>query len=171
MQRTSLLLPLITLLLIFSRLLVRRHGVTPAPGDELKPEEEILSGAGFQRHGGDFPVVRRLACMVAFVKVPLGHVADPTETSFMPRPEWYFLFLFQLLKAFQGPLEFFGAVVLPGLAMAALVLMPFIDRGRLVRIRQRTGAIALISVAAIGWAALTATAVATTPRADRGRQS
>ena len=85
-----------------------------------------------------------VALMVAFVKVPLGHVADPTDTSFTPRPEWYFLFLFQMLKLFQGPLEFFGAVVLPGLAVGALILMPFIDRGKMLKITQRTGAITLV---------------------------
>jgi ubiquinol-cytochrome c reductase cytochrome b subunit len=159
------LLPLITGLLILCHvLLVRRHGVTPAPGDEHKPKKKFFPEQVFRDTVAIFLWCVGLACMVAFVRVPLGHVADPTDTGFVPRPEWYFLFLFQMLKLFQGPLEFFGAIVLPGLAMAALVLMPFIDRSRLVKIRQRTGAITLATLAAIGWTALTATAVATTPR-------
>jgi ubiquinol-cytochrome c reductase cytochrome b subunit len=159
------LLPLITALLILCHvILVRKHGVTPAPGDELIPKKKFFPEQVFKDTVAIFLWCVGLACMVAFVKVPLGHVADPTETGVYPRPEWYFLFLFQMLKAFQGPLEFFGAIVLPGLAMAALVLMPFIDRSKLVRIRQRTGAITLTTLAAIGWGALTAAAVATTPR-------
>jgi ubiquinol-cytochrome c reductase cytochrome b subunit len=156
------LLPLIMGLLILCHvILVRKHGVTPAPGDELRPRKKFFPEQVFKDTVAIFLWCVGLACMVAFVKVPLGHVADPTETGVTPRPEWYFLFLFQMLKAFQGPLlEFFGAVVLPGLAMAALVLMPFIDRSKLVRIRQRTGAITLTTLAAIGWGALTATAVA-----------
>jgi ubiquinol-cytochrome c reductase cytochrome b subunit len=159
------LLPLIMGLLILCHvILVRKHGVTPALGDEHRPKKKFFPEQVFKDTVAIFLWCVGLACMVAFVKVPLGHVADPTDTSVTPRPEWYFLFLFQMLKVFEGPLEFFGAIVLPGLAMAALVLMPFIDRSKLVRIRQRTGAIALTALVAIGWTALTATAVATTPR-------
>ena len=159
------LLPLLMGLLILGHvMLVRKHGVTPAPGDEHRPRKKFFPEQVFKDTVAIFLWCVGLACMVAFVKVPLGHMADPTDISVTPRPEWYFLFLFQMLKLFQGPLEFFGAVVLPGLAMAALVLMPFIDRSKLVRIRQRTGAITLVALAAIGWTALTATAVATTPR-------
>src|SRR6185437_14794209 len=82
---------------------------------------------------------------------------------FYPRPEWYFLFLFQMLKLFSGPLEIVGSLVLPTLAILALFLVPFIDRAKMVRVRQRTGAIALVVLGTIGWAGLTARAVATTP--------
>src|SRR5208337_1563409 len=76
--------------------------------------------------------------MAILVRVPLGHLADPTDTSFNPRPEWYFLFLFQLLKLFEGPLEIVGTLILPTLAILTLFLIPFIDRDKLVQIRQRT---------------------------------
>ncbi len=144
------LLPILTLLLIvFHVYLVRKHGVTPAPGDELLPKKKFFPVQVFKDTLAIFAWVVALACMVAFVKVPLGHLADPLDTSFVPRPEWYFLFLFQALKLFQGPLEVFGAVVLPGLAVALLVLMPFIDRGRAVMLRQRTAAIILVVLATV----------------------
>jgi len=60
---------------------------------------------------------------------PLDAPADPTNTSYIPRPEWYFLFLFQLLRYFPGQLEWVGVVLLPLAAMAALILLPFVDRG------------------------------------------
>jgi ubiquinol-cytochrome c reductase cytochrome b subunit len=101
--------------------------------------------------------------MAIVVRVPLGRTADPTDTSFIPRPEWYFLFLFQTLKLFEGPLEIVGSLVLPTLAILLLFLTPFIDRGKMLRIRQRTGAIALVVLGSFGWAGLTARAVATTP--------
>lgn len=63
------------------------------------------------------------------VGVELEEVADPTDTAYNPRPEWYFLFLFQALKFFPGPLEAVAAIVLPGLGILLLVLLPFIDRG------------------------------------------
>jgi ubiquinol-cytochrome c reductase cytochrome b subunit len=159
------LLPLVMALLILCHvILVRKHGVTPAPGDEHKPKKKFFPEQVFKDTVAVFLWCVGLALMVALVKVPLGHAADPTESSFTPRPEWYFLFLFQFLKLIPGSLEFFGAIVLPGLAVGALVIMPFIDRGKLARIRQRTGAITLVTLGAIGWGALTATAVATTPR-------
>ncbi len=158
------LLPILTLLLIiFHVYLVRKHGVTPAPGDELLPRKKFFPVQVFKDTLAIFAWVAALACMVAFVKVPLGHLADPLDTSFVPRPEWYFLFLFQALKLFQGPLEVFGAVVLPGLAVGLLILMPFIDRGRAVMIRQRTAAIVMVVLATAGWTSLTVRAVATTP--------
>ena len=76
--------------------------------------------------------------MAVAVRVPLEQLADPTDTTYIPRPEWYFLFLFQTLKLFDGPLEVVGSVVLPGLAVLALILVPFIDRGKMVRVTRRT---------------------------------
>ena len=60
---------------------------------------------------------------------PLEELADPTDTTYNPRPEWYFLFLFQTLKLFPGRLEAIAAVLVPGLAVLALFLVPFLDRG------------------------------------------
>lgn len=59
----------------------------------------------------------------------LEGMADPTDTSYNPRPEWYFLFIFQALKAFPGSMEAVGAVLLPGLGVLALFLLPILDRG------------------------------------------
>src|SRR5580698_8403615 len=155
------LLPLVMGLLILCHvILVRKHGVTPAPGDEHRPKKKFFPEQVFKDTLAIFLWCVGVALMVAFVRVPLGHVADPTDTSFTPRPEWYFLFLFQFLKIIPGPLEMFGSVILPGLAVGALLLMPFIDRSKLVKIRQRTGAMILVMLGALGWTALTATAVA-----------
>ena len=45
--------------------------------------------------------------------------ADPTDATFIPRPEWYFLGLFQLLKYFPGKLEVVGAIIIPTAARRA----------------------------------------------------
>jgi ubiquinol-cytochrome c reductase cytochrome b subunit len=60
----------------------------------------------------------------------LGAPADPSE-PFDARPEWYFLFLFQLLKYFPGGTEVWGAIVLPGVLLAFLAAMPFVGRWKL----------------------------------------
>jgi mono/diheme cytochrome c family protein len=67
------------------------------------------------------------------------------------------------LKWFEGPLEVVGAVIIPTLAIVALILVPFIDRGKLKTVRRRAGAIGLAALAAIFWGGLTARAVATPP--------
>jgi cbb3-type cytochrome oxidase cytochrome c subunit len=101
--------------------------------------------------------------MAVTLQAPLGRLADPTDTSYIPRPEWYFLFLFQTLKFFEGPLEVVGAHILPGLAVVALILAPFIDRGQLRKITKRTTALTILLVAGGIWTALTVAAIRSTP--------
>jgi ubiquinol-cytochrome c reductase cytochrome b subunit len=61
----------------------------------------------------------------------LGAPADPTDPYNAARPEWYFLFLFQLLKYFPGKAEVVGAILLPGAVTLVLFLMPILGRWRL----------------------------------------
>ncbi|WP_346235608.1 c-type cytochrome [Lysinibacillus telephonicus] len=62
---------------------------------------------------------------------PLEGPADPTNASYIPLPDWYFLFLYQLLKYTyaSGPYNVIGAIIIPGLTIGALALMPFLDKG------------------------------------------
>jgi len=69
-----------------------------------------------------------LVALASFVGAPLEARADPADTTYTPRPEWYFLFLFQLLKYFPGELEVVGVVLLPTIAIILLFLLPLIDR-------------------------------------------
>lgn len=59
--------------------------------------------------------------------VGLDAPADPTS-HYLPRPEWYFMFLFELLKFFPGPTEFIASAVIPGVLGLVMVLLPFFDR-------------------------------------------
>ncbi len=151
-----LLLPPATALLIAIHVyLVRRHGVAPAPGDELLPKKKFYPTQVAIDTAAVFAAFVVLFLMAVLVRVPLESVANPNDTAYLPRPEWYFLFLFQLLKFFNGPLEVIGTVILPSLAILALILTPFIDRGKLKKVTQRFVAIAFALLAGIGWAALT----------------
>ncbi|MEA2349103.1 MAG: menaquinol-cytochrome c reductase cytochrome b/c subunit [Thermoleophilaceae bacterium] len=59
----------------------------------------------------------------------LGPKADPTSTTYTPRPEWYFFFLFELLRVVKPPaLVFIATVGIPTVCMVLLILLPFIDR-------------------------------------------
>nr|Q45659.1 RecName: Full=Menaquinol:cytochrome c reductase cytochrome c subunit; AltName: Full=Cytochrome bc complex, cytochrome c subunit [Geobacillus thermodenitrificans]BAA12118.1 cytochrome c1 [Geobacillus stearothermophilus] len=70
-------------------------------------------------------------CLTVAHPSPLERIADPTDTTYIPLPDWYFLFLYQLLKYSyaSGPYTVIGAIVMPGLAFGALLLAPFLDRG------------------------------------------
>jgi mono/diheme cytochrome c family protein len=69
---------------------------------------------------------------------------------------------------FNGPLEVLGAVVLPGVAVLTLLLVPFIDRGAMVKVTKRTFAIAVVVLAALGWSSLTMAAIKSTPPQEAG---
>ncbi|MGI8959631.1 MAG: hypothetical protein ACR2IV_07715 [Bryobacteraceae bacterium] len=102
--------------------------------------------------------------MAAFAHVPLERLADPTDSSYIPRPDWYFLFLFQTLKLFSGTLEPVGSFLLPTLGVGLLFILPFLDCGRMKRVRERSLAIALVLFAYVGWGTLTAAAIVGTPK-------
>src|SRR3954463_14496223 len=60
----------------------------------------------------------------------LGPKADPTTTTYVPRPEWYFFFLFELLRVIK-PAELvpLATIGVPTIGMILLFLLPFVDRG------------------------------------------
>ena len=59
-----------------------------------------------------------------------GPKVDPTTTTYVPRPDWYFFFLFELLRVLKPPyLVPVATVGIPTLAMVLLLLLPFYDRG------------------------------------------
>ncbi len=90
---------------------------------------------------------------------PLEGPADPTDANYIPRPEWYFLGLFQLLKYFPGKLEVVGAIVIPTLAGIFLALLPWLDRGPDRDPRRRkailtivtAGVLAVVALTTLGW--------------------
>ena len=69
-----------------------------------------------------------LIALAYFLGAPLEAPADPNDATYTPRPEWYFLFLFQLLKYFPGRLEIIGAFLLPTLVVLVILALPLLDR-------------------------------------------
>ncbi|MFQ5824835.1 MAG: cytochrome bc complex cytochrome b subunit, partial [bacterium] len=77
---------------------------------------------------------------------PLEEKANPNDTGYIPRPDWYFYSLFQLLKIFEGKLEIIGAVIIPGAFFTLLILLPFLDKNPERRLSRRPLAVSLGSV-------------------------
>lgn len=89
---------------------------------------------------------------------PLERMADTSAAGYTPLPDWYFLFLYQLLKYHYASGDFvvIGTIVIPGLAFTALLLTPWLDRGPERRLYRRpVGAglmlLAIISVFYLTW--------------------
>src|SRR5207244_3229169 len=105
-----------------------------------------------------------MACVVMAVIITLslvlgagqGPKANPTTTSYVPRPDWYFFFLFELLRVIKPPsLTQLATIGIPTLGMIALFLLPFYDRGPERRPERRPIATATFIVVVGAMALLT----------------
>lgn len=78
-------------------------------------------------------------------------IANPAVQATEPRPEWYFLFLFELLRIFKTPAELILAtIIIPTVWMVLLISWPFLDRGRDRRLSRRPWGVAVgLSVPAV----------------------
>ena len=75
-------------------------------------------------------VVVVIIVLALFLGADQGPKADPTTTSYVPRPDWYFFVLFELLRVIKPPaLVPIATVIIPTIAMVMLLLLPFYDRG------------------------------------------
>lgn len=103
------------------------------------------------------------ACAALFVAIlafsasfqsPLEPVADPSDTGYIARPEWYFLPLFQLLKVFPASLEGLLATLTVTLVGVAVAAVPFLDRTPERTLKARRVPAALLVTIAVGAVAL-----------------
>lgn len=137
---------------------VRYYGSSGTPEntpEEMKTGKPFYPDQVFEDVVGMLILFAVLASVALFVPVPLEDVADPTNADYDPRPEWYFLFLFQLLKYFQGPFEVIGTFVIPTVGMVLLLLLPFLDRSERVVLWKRPIALTVTSVSVAGIVLLT----------------
>jgi len=156
-----MLLPLLAGLLgLFHLHQVRRNALSP---DALRPAEQAetvpywphQSVRDLVMFGIVFAVVASLAWHYG---APLEAPADP-NLHHVPRPEWYFLFLFELRRYFPGSAEIIATLIIPGAVLTLLVLMPLFDRlgGRRLRLSLRAGVVVVLCAA---WGFLTLSSIA-----------
>jgi ubiquinol-cytochrome c reductase cytochrome b subunit len=149
-------LPMSLLLIVVLHVaMFRRHGVTPPAGADLSRKstfhpDQLVRDVGFSALALVAVALLTSATRGAHLDAP----ADPT-VDYNPRPEWYFLFLFQLLKYLPGSLELVGTVIAPGIAGAFLFVLPFLDRGESRRVRDRLPWLAPVLLGALGIGVLT----------------
>jgi ubiquinol-cytochrome c reductase cytochrome b subunit len=69
-----------------------------------------------------------LGLLCFFVPMQLGPPANPADAQYVPRPEWYYLPIFQWLKYWHGATSIIGVLVIPSALVAAALALPFLDR-------------------------------------------
>lgn len=120
----------------------KKSGTTPLPLDYTSyPGKSEAFIPNFLLKEWMVGVVALVGILVLTISepAPLGYPADPNNTGFIPIPDWYFLFLYQLLKYpyASGDYTWIGTVVVPGLAFGGLMLAPFLDTGKERRFYRR----------------------------------
>jgi menaquinol-cytochrome c reductase cytochrome b/c subunit len=98
--------------------------------EQLKKEgKPFFPYAVFKDSTMFFIVVIVIVVLSIVLGAEQGPKADPTTTSYVPRPEWYFFFLFELLRVIKPPeLVPLATIIIPTLCMVLLLLLPFYDR-------------------------------------------
>jgi ubiquinol-cytochrome c reductase cytochrome b subunit len=113
--------------------LFRRSGAAgPTNEDPVRPQlptemfypKQVLIDMAFV-----LVVMGILGMLAHFIPVTVGPVADPTDSRYLPRPEWYFVPMFQWLKYWEGWRTVIGIVVIPGVIIGLVFLLPLMDRG------------------------------------------
>jgi ubiquinol-cytochrome c reductase cytochrome b subunit len=113
-------------------------------------------GLALQEALAALALLTALVLLAALTRPTLEAAADPNTAGYVPRPEWYFLWFFQLLKYSSGNLEVVAVVLVPVALVVLLLAVPFLDRreprtralvpaGRPVRVVPRLLAAAVVA--------------------------
>jgi len=131
--------------------------------EELKAKTDFFFPRQVWKDIVAMAAVFMIICTLAFIEpVQLLEQATPDPGEYHPEPEWYFLFLFQMLrwKIFSGEFgQFLGAIAIPGLFLLLLAALPFIDRSPERNIFKRPIALLSWTVVMIGIVVLTVSAI------------
>jgi len=101
-----------------------------------------------------------LIMLATFIGVPGEPKADPSDSAYVPKPEWYFLFLFKFLAVYGqipllGKIEWIATTVIPGLVILLLFVLPLIDKNPYRHYSRRTMALSIMGVFVVNMVVLT----------------
>ena len=126
-------LPALLILFVVVHIALFRRVKPAGPVEEHPVHPTLPTGAFYPAQlARDMVFAALLATVIAalahFSPVPLGPKANPSDPAYLPRPEWYFLPLFQWLKLWPGRSTVVGIVVIPTFVTLAFLGLPFLDR-------------------------------------------
>lgn len=90
-----------------------------------------------------FLIIELIVTLALLYPPAIGRQID-FSTPFSPKPEWYFLWLYQLIRYFPGKQIIIGTTVIPLTAVLVLILVPFIDKGKRGRLKVLIAGILLL---------------------------
>ncbi|MDQ2945587.1 MAG: cytochrome b N-terminal domain-containing protein, partial [Acidobacteriota bacterium] len=102
---------------------INEDPVTPTQPPEPFYPRQVVIDALFA-----LAIIIVLALLAQFIPFELGPQANPADTRYLPRPEWYYIPIFQWLKYWPGSLSFLGVVVIPSVVAFLFASLPFLDR-------------------------------------------
>jgi quinol-cytochrome oxidoreductase complex cytochrome b subunit len=117
-----------------------------AKTEEIEPSDEIFYPSFLFKEIFVMMLIFILVAIILSLVFPvgLGDPADPTDNLFVPKPEWYFMSLYELLKFFPGKFEVIATAVIPAGGIVVLFLVPFLDKNPEKRPRKRPIAMVLM---------------------------
>lgn len=144
--------------------LMRRHGISGPIAPVAGTPQTFYPHHALKDTVAIALVFSALLTLAGLRAPELEAIADPLDATYLPRPEWYFLPLFQLLKYFPGQFEPVVTIVVPGLVVAALLLLPFLDRRPERHPSKRPAVTAGFTFLLIGLSTLTYVGLRDSPR-------
>lgn len=117
--------------------------------DELEHSDETFYPSFLFKEIVVMMLIFILVAVILALVFPVGleDPADPTDNLYIPKPEWYFMSLYQLLKYFPGKLEIIATAIIPSGGIIALLLLPFIDKNPEKRPTKRPVAMVVMFLA------------------------
>lgn len=102
--------------------------ITENPIEPKSPSESFYPRQVLMDMAFAMLLMAGLGYLACFHPVGLGPIANPADTHFLPRPEWYYLPMFEWLKLWEGPKVVFAVVIAPAIVATLFFLLPFLDR-------------------------------------------
>jgi ubiquinol-cytochrome c reductase cytochrome b subunit len=102
---------------------ISEHPVEPKQKTELFYPRQVLMDLALTAL-----LIIGLGVLCFFVPMQLGPPANPADAQYIPRPEWYYLPIFQWLKYWHGAASVVGILVIPTVLVLAVIALPFLDR-------------------------------------------
>jgi quinol-cytochrome oxidoreductase complex cytochrome b subunit len=164
-----LVLPsLMLLFVVFHIYLVRLHGVSEHKSKKGSNHGEVAEAEPYRfypEHLGRssivfFVVFCIIIALSIYGEIPKEDIVGTVDESYLPRPEWYFMWIFQLLTYFSGSVEVIGSLGIPALIVVVLLGLPWIEKSTHVGMANRPLATAVGVTSAIVVVYLTITAFA-----------